>query len=81
MNDQQAYEALGLRPDGSTYTVEVLECQSEDEARGLAQHYADLWRHTVALYRVPFVNTGSDPWPAEQMHFICRTEPTRPPAP
>ncbi len=59
----------------------VLDCWSEDEAKGLAQHYADLWRCAVKLYRVPFVNMGSDPWAAEQMHFICRIEPTSPPAP
>jgi hypothetical protein len=52
-----------------------------DEAeRGAAMwHYADLWRCTVKLYRVPFLNTGSDPWADEQMHFICRIEPTSPP--
>jgi hypothetical protein len=33
----------------------------------------------VKLYRVPFVNPGSDPWAEEQMHFICRIEPTRQP--
>jgi hypothetical protein len=77
MSDEQAYEAVGLRSDGSSYTVEVLGLQSEDAAKGLAQHYADLWRATVKLYRVPFVNTGSDPWAEEQMHFICRIEPPR----
>ena len=76
-----AYEVEGLRSDETTFTVEVLECRSEDEAKGLAQHYADLWRCSVKLYRVPFVNTSSDPWAAEQMHFICRIEPTSPPDP
>ena len=81
MRNKQAYEVEGIRSDEITFTVEVFDCWSEDEAKGLAQHYADLWRCTVKLHRVPFVNMGSDPWAAEQMHFICRIEPTSPPAP
>ena len=49
------------------------------EVEGIrSEHYADLWQATVKLYRVPFVNTSSDPWADEQMHFICRIEPTSP---
>jgi hypothetical protein len=80
MRIKQAYEVEGIRSDDETpFTVEVLDCGSEDEAKGLAQHYADLWRCTVKLSRATFVNKGSDPWAAEQMHFICRLEPTNPP--
>jgi hypothetical protein len=75
MSDEQAYELLGLRPDGSTYTVEVLGLQSRDAAKALAQRYADLWRARVKLYRVPFVHIGSAPWTEDQMHFICQIDP------
>jgi hypothetical protein len=78
MTTKQAYEVEGIRSDETTFTVEVLECLSEDEAKGLAQHYADLWRRAVKLYRAPFVNTSSEPWADGQMHFICRIEPTSP---
>jgi hypothetical protein len=32
---KQAYEVEGIRSDETTFTVEVLECLSEDEAKGL----------------------------------------------
>jgi hypothetical protein len=47
MRTKQAYEVEGIRSDETTFTVEVLDCWSDDEAKGLAQHYADLWRCTV----------------------------------
>jgi len=49
MATKQAYEVEGLRSDETTFTIEVLECRSEDEAKALAQSYADLWRCTVKL--------------------------------
>ena len=39
MRTKQAYEVEGIQSDEATFTVEVLECLSEDEAKGLAQHY------------------------------------------
>jgi hypothetical protein len=71
----KAYDLQGLRADGSVYTGEVLGIQSEDEAKRLAQHYADLWNAAVELYRVPFVHIGSEPWAEGQMHLIARFEP------
>ena len=53
---KQAYEVEGIRSDETTFTVEVLECRSEDEAKGLAQHYADLWRRTVSVKDQPLPN-------------------------
>ena len=67
MTTKQAYEVEGIRSDETTFTVEILECLSEDEAKGLAQHYSDLWRAAV-----------KDPWADGQMQFICRIEPTSP---
>jgi hypothetical protein len=75
MSEKHPYEAVGLRPDGDSFTVEVLGCQTEDEAKRLARHYADLWRRSVNLYRVPFVHIGSEPWAEDQMQFISRVEP------
>jgi hypothetical protein len=75
MIDEQAYEVHGLRSDGSTYTVEVLDLQSQDAATALAQQYADLWCTQVKLYRVSFVHIGSAPWGEGQMHFICQVDP------
>jgi hypothetical protein len=72
----QAYEIEGLRDDGTVYTVEILgELQSDDEAVTLAQRYADLWHSAVKLFRVPFINTTSTPWAADEMQFICRLKP------
>ncbi len=39
MRTKQAYEVEGIQSDEATFTVEVLECLSEDEAKGQAQHY------------------------------------------
>jgi hypothetical protein len=75
MGAKQAYEVHGLRSGGSTFTVEVLDPQSQDTAIQLAQHYANLWNAQVKLYRVPFVHTGSAPWGQGQMHFICQIDP------
>jgi hypothetical protein len=73
---EPAYEIEGLRGDGAAYTVEILGAmQSEAEAVTAAQRYADLWHAAVKLYRVPFVHSGSAPWAADEMHFICRLEP------
>jgi hypothetical protein len=75
MSDKQAYEVEALRPDGSVFTGVLLGLQSENDAKELAHHYADLWQCAVKLHRVPFVQTGSDPWPEDQMDFICSIEP------
>jgi hypothetical protein len=42
MSEKHPYEAVGLRPDGDSFTVEVLGCQTEDERKRLARHYAHL---------------------------------------
>jgi len=52
-----------------------LAWQTEDEGKRLARHYADLWRCSVNLYRVPFVHIGSEPRAEDQMQFISRVEP------
>jgi hypothetical protein len=75
MTEKQPYEVVGLRLDSDSFTIEVLGCQTEDEAKRLARHYADLWRRSVKLCRVPFVHIGSEPWAEDQMQFISRVEP------
>jgi len=70
MNDKAAYEVEGIRPDGSVFTVEILGNQTEQEAGGLARHYARLWKSAVRLYRVPFVNTSSAPWAADEVELV-----------
>jgi hypothetical protein len=77
MSEKHPYEAVGLRPDGDSFAVEILGHLTEDEALALAQHYAALWNSTVHLYRVPFLNTTSTPWADDEMQFICRLEPSR----
>ena len=37
MRTKQAYEVEGIRSDETTFTVEVFDCPSEDEAKGLAR--------------------------------------------
>jgi len=34
MSEKHPYEAVGLRPDGDSFTVEVLGCQTEEEDIG-----------------------------------------------
>ena len=75
MSEKHPYEAVGLRPDGDSFTVEVLGCQTEDEAKRLARHYTDPICGAVNLYRVPFVHTGSELRAEDQMQFISRVEP------
>ena len=75
MTGRHPYEAYGIRQDGGSFTVEILGHQAEADAIALARHYAELWRSAVDLYRVPFVNTGSAPWAADELHFVCRVRP------
>jgi len=77
MRDDSAYEVLGLRDNSEVYTIEVLGHCAEAIARELAQSYADRWRHTVALCRVPFVHTESEAWADNQVEVICHLPPTR----
>jgi len=72
MTGKQPYEAYGIRPDGGSFTVEILGHQTEAAAIALARHYAGLWHSAVDLYRVPFINTSSAPWAADELHFVCR---------
>src|SRR5580693_5230591 len=47
--------------------IEVIECDTDNEARALAARYAGLWKSDVKLYRVPAINLSSassfDVWP------------------
>jgi hypothetical protein len=70
MNEKAAYEAVGIRPDGSNFSVEILGEQTLDEAGRLARYYALHWECGVDLYRVPFVNTTSKPWAADEMELV-----------
>jgi hypothetical protein len=74
MSGKHPYEAVGLRPDGDSFTVGVLGCQPEDEAKRLARHYADLWR-SEPLPRPVRVHIGPEPWAEDQTQFISRLEP------
>ena len=40
MSEKAAYEAFGIRPDGSSFTVEILGYQTLAEAASLARHFA-----------------------------------------
>jgi hypothetical protein len=72
MSEKHPYEAVGLRPDGDSFTVEVLGCQTEDEAKRLARHYADPWRRSVNLCRVPFVSISA---PSRGPKTRCNSSP------
>jgi hypothetical protein len=77
MTEKHAYEAYGIRAeDGASFTVEILGERTLDEAARLAGHYAETWRAAVDLYRVPGIRTGSAPWAADQMQFVCRVRPS-----
>jgi hypothetical protein len=71
-----AYEAVGLRDNGDVYAVEVLGLQTQSFAADLAQQWADRWKATVNLYRVPFVSHGKQ-WRPEQMKLVQQFLPTR----
>jgi len=76
MSDKHAYEAFGIRPeDGNSFTVEILGYQTEREAIRLAEHWAAAWSTAVDLYRVPWINTTSRPWAADEIQFVCRVRP------
>jgi hypothetical protein len=77
MNEDDAYEAVGLRDTGDIFTVEILGRQREAVAVHTAQMWADLWQVTVNLYRVPFVNFGSASWRDDQMELVQQFVPTR----
>ena len=71
MSDKRFYELEGIRPNGEVYTVEVLGEIELGEATALARHYAGLWRSSrVRLYRVPYLNTSSVGWAADEMEFV-----------
>jgi hypothetical protein len=72
MTDKAAYEAFGIRPDGSRFTVEILGYQTLVEAASLARHFAEQWQSTVHLYRVPFLNTRSAAWAPDVIRFPVR---------
>jgi hypothetical protein len=72
-----AYEVAGLRDTGETFIVEILGVQTDAAALMLAQHYADLWQHTVNLCVVPFERTGSEAWTEDQMQVVQQLPPTR----
>ena len=75
MSAKHPYEAVGIRSDGSSFTIEILGRQSVDEALALAEHYAALWNSAVDLYRVPFINTGSTAWAEDEIQLVCRVAP------
>lgn len=81
MTEKAAYEAVGIRRDGSTFAVEILGYQTVEEAADLARHYAGLWESAVDLYRVPFLNTRSTAWAKDEMQFVCRELPAEAAAP
>ena len=72
---KSVYEAHGERADGSSFTEEVMECGSDEEAMMLAGVYARRWRTAVAVYQVPAINLSScssfNLWPSE-MRLVVR---------
>jgi hypothetical protein len=78
VSDKAAYEVEGIRPDGETFTVEILGYQTRDQASALAQHYADRWKSAVRLYRVPFLNTSSTPWAKDEVELVNQFTSERP---
>jgi len=70
MSEKAAYEIEGIRPDGRTFTVEILGYQTLADAASLARHYANLWESAVHLYRVPFINTRSTPWAVDEVALV-----------
>ena len=70
MSEKVVYEAFGIRPDGSSFTVEILGYQTLVEAASLARNFAGQRQSTVHLYRVPFLNTGSAAWVPDEIEFV-----------
>jgi len=73
-SDKQVYEADCIDAQGDVRVMEVLECDSDEEAMHLAARYGRRY-HTavVKLQRVPYVNMSGAPslelWP-DQVKFI-----------
>ena len=53
-------------------TIEVVGEQTEEESTREALHYGTLRKSTVSLYRLPSLNRSSEPWPTDQIQFVCR---------
>jgi hypothetical protein len=70
MSAKAFYELEGIRPDGSTFTVEILGKIDLADAVSLARYYAGLWNNRVRLYRVPYLNTSSAHWADDEMELV-----------
>jgi hypothetical protein len=69
MSERAFYELEGVR-QGGVFTVEILGKIDLAEAVSMARYYADLWASRVRLYRVPYLNTSSTPWAADEKVLI-----------
>ncbi|MBV9826048.1 MAG: hypothetical protein JO001_10260 [Alphaproteobacteria bacterium] len=69
MSEPAFYELEGIR-EGETFTAEILGKIELAEAVSLARYYADLWVSRVRLYRVPYLNTSSTPWAADEKVLV-----------
>lgn len=68
------FEANLLRFDGSVYGIEILTCDSEEDALERASRCATKWSAPIRLYQVPYVNQGSEAWTADDMRFVAYVE-------
>jgi hypothetical protein len=77
---KNAYEGYGVRPDGEIFTVETMECETDEDALYLAKRYSNMWRSTVRVWRTPEVNESGESsfnrWPNE-MVFVGEVVMTR----
>jgi hypothetical protein len=77
MSGYPAYEAHGHRDNGEVFDVAVLGRLPDMDAFALAQKYANRWRASVSLCRVPFVDPGHlVGWFVDEVEIIAQLVPT-----
>jgi hypothetical protein len=74
MSEKHPYEAVGLRPDGDSFTVEVLAARPKMRGKGspgttpICAAFSEPLPRPVRAYRL-------EPLAEDQMQFISRVEP------
>jgi hypothetical protein len=75
--DIPPYEVHGHWDNGEVFDVAVLGRLPDTDAFALAQKYANHWRASVSLCRVPFVDRGQlVGWFVDEVEIVVQLVPT-----